>query len=102
MIKHLKFYFLNRIVKDPIVTAQIYNMMYHKGPAPKKEVGVIEQPRFQELPKLHEVQSIPKVQAPRSSGMIAALNELKSKSVKTKQDKESIGILEAALKNGYK
>lgn len=35
----------------------------------------------------------------RRKEMMSALSELKAKTIKTKQDKDSIGILEAALKN---
>lgn len=96
MLKHLKFYMLMRLVKDPITTAQIYHMIYHKGLPPTKF-----EPKFKtfEGEKL-SVSTEPKTKVSnRRQEMVTALNELKSKVNKTKQDKESIGILEATLKN---
>ena len=84
---------LNRLVKNPIVTAQIYNMMYQNGMPPKSETPYI--------PPVEKVHSIPRVEPPttRKQQLQEGLNYLKSKQDKTKQDKESIGIIEAALKN---
>ena len=41
----------------------------------------------------------PKLPTDRKTELMAALRELESKSIKTKQDKDSIGIIKAALKN---
>lgn len=96
MLKHFKFYLLFKLVKDPIVSAQIYDMIYHKASAPKKETskfieGVVSQvtvPNKTVTVSNNETQSLKE-----------QLNYLKSKSVKSKQDRDSIGILEAVLKN---
>ena len=103
MIKHLKFYMLNRIVKDPILTAQIYNMIYHKGTPPKKEVTISPVPVTTPISFSPEVQ-IPtpeKKFVPKSEvdELKSQLQYLRNKTFKTKQDKESMGILEAVLKN---
>ena len=92
MIKLIRFWLLNRVVKSPVLSAEIYQMMYQnriflRPTQPQVEVNTIS--------------SVPVV--PSSSNqrrdLMTALTELKSKSFKTKQDKDSIGILEAALKN---
>jgi hypothetical protein len=96
MIKILRFYFLKRMVKDPTTTAQVYHMMYCGGQPPKKTETVP-----QVSPSYPEVQSIsvkPKTKTRRQE-IIDNLNYLKSKPTKTKQDKDSIGVLEAVLKN---
>lgn len=62
---------------------------------------------FVRQPKLAPEQNPPTVNSVSNSlsgssrrrELLAALSELKSKPLKTKQDKESIGVLEAALKN---
>jgi len=89
---------LMRLVKDPITTAQIYHMMYHNGLPPNKF-----EPKYKtfEGEKL-SIPSEPKVKTSnKRQEMVNALNELKSKTNKTKQDKESISILEASMKNVY-
>lgn len=93
-MKILKYYLLNRIIKDPIVSAQVYNMIYHKGAPPKFEQRVAPV----EIPKTNEVKSL---SVSKNNDVRSALLELKSKASKTKQDRESISMLEAALKNGY-
>ena len=98
MMKHIKFYLLHRLVKDPIITAQVYNMIYNGGAPPQKNVSI---PTFFGNPT--EIKPVP-TQAkfvPKSeiNQLTEQLNYLKSKPLKTKQDKESIGIIEAVLKN---
>ena len=93
-MKILKYYLLNRIIKDPLLSAQVYHMIYHKGAPPKIEYKI---PAY-EPPKVTEVKSVP---SQKVSDVRSALLELKSKTIKTKQDRESISMLEAALKNGY-
>ena len=96
MIKILRFYFLKRMVKDPVTTAQVYHMMYCNGQPPKK---VETAPQV--APSYTEVQSVsvnPKTKTRRQE-IMDNLNYLRSKPTKTKQDKDSIGVLEAVLKN---
>ena len=98
MIKHLKFYLLHRLIKDPIVTSQVYHMIYHNGTPPKKEVSVPTSfgfaPEVKSIPSQSKFVPISEVDELREK-----LNYLKSKSIKSKQDKDSIGIIEAVLKN---
>lgn len=106
MIKHLKFYLLHRIVKDPVLTSQIYNMIYHRGAPPTRESEIPQTAQISvDVPET----VTPEIQNPSAVKKFVALSEiyevrkqldyLKSKSIKSKQDKDSIGILEAVLKN---
>lgn len=101
-MKLIRYFLLNRVVKDPVLSAQIYNMIYHRGLPPQKEQVVYS--NFKEVPEV-VLPTITEVKNPmnsRKQEMLNALKELKNKPVKTKQDKDSIGILETLLKNGYK
>lgn len=97
MFKYWKFYLLKKLVGDPIVASQIYHMLYNGGQPPRVDYKI-------------EVPSIPQTSPKSVSGtkidisskkteMMEALNFLRTKTYKSKQDKESISILEAALKN---
>lgn len=94
MIKLLKFWLLNRVIKNPTLSAEIYQMMY-QGRVFLRPATTSPEPVFT------STSSVPTT--PTSSNqrreLLVALTELKSKPLKTKQDKESIGMLEAALKN---
>jgi len=98
MLKHYKYYLLHKLIKDPIVAAQVYHMIYRGGQPPKKEFK-IEMPSFSES----VVKSIPVSKSPavksETDELMDKLTYLKSKQVKTKQDRDSIGIIEAVLKN---
>jgi hypothetical protein len=76
---------LRLLLKDPKLTSEVFNSIY----------GVKE-------PK-QKVQEPKKTEKPTSkvNNLREALQELKSKPNKTKKDRESIGILEAVIKNGY-
>jgi len=87
---------LLRLVKDPIVTAQIYDMIYHKASAPKKD-SFLKVPDGSVVNKPNEpAKFVPQSDA---NNLKEQLNYLKTKPNKSKQDKDSIGILEAVLKN---
>ena len=92
----LRFWLLNRITKNPQLSAEIYQMIYHNRVFTRNDYAIS---------KINETSSVQSIAtnsvSNRKKEMISALNELKSKSIKTKQDKESISIIEAALKNGY-
>lgn len=104
MIKLLKYWLLNRVIKNPTLSAEVYQMMYNHRTF-VRPVETLQQPFFP--PKIEVKPVLPTISSvavqPSTSNrrkeMMAALSELKSKSFKTKQDKESIGILEVALKN---
>lgn len=95
MKQFLRFYFLNRIVKNPLIAIKIYETMYHKLPFPTTEFN-FPQNQSQEFNK---VQSINVPSNSNSNELLKTYNYLKTKVNKTKQEKESLGILEAVLKN---
>jgi hypothetical protein len=102
MLKYLRYYYLNKIVKDPHLAAKIYEMIYH-------------QVKFDGTPTLYNstvhVANISTIKEPseKSEPIDSKLLErkelektliyLKAKPIKTKQEKDSIGIIEAVLKN---
>lgn len=93
MKQFLRFYFLNRIVKNPLITIKIYETMYHKVSFSASEFikNEIQSPT--------NVQSISITNTSNSSELLKTYNYLKGKINKSKQEKESLGILEAVLKN---
>lgn len=93
MLKLFKFYLLKRMIGDPKLTAQIYQMMYHNTTAPA--VQVVEYKEKSNV-VLGEIKSQPKS---KKDEVIESLEFLKKKRFKTKQDKESIDLLESVLKN---
>lgn len=97
MFKYWKFYLLKRLVSDPIVASQIYHMLYNGGQPPRIDYKV-DLSNFS-LPNLSSSSAIKVETSSKKKEMIEALSFLKSKSNKTKQDRESMGMLEAALKN---
>jgi ribosomal protein S19E (S16A) len=76
---------LRLILKDPKLTSEVFNSIYGVR-VPKQKIKEPKKP----------VKTSQKV-----SNLRQALQELKSKPNKTKKDRESIGILEAVIKNGY-
>lgn len=102
----IRFWLLKRVIKNTELTAEIYQMLYKHKTYVR---AVPPQPQVQptwEIPKpvLSSVfvnpPVLPKLPSDRNTELMAALRELESKSIKTKQDKDSIGIIKAALKNG--
>jgi len=94
MIKLLKFWLLNRVIKNPTLSAEIYQMMYQNRVFIRLATPV-EQTSTTPVSSV----SVAPSSSNRRRELLSALTELKSKPLKTKQDKESIGMLEAALKN---
>ena len=95
MIKLLKFRLLNRVIKNPTLSAEIYQMMYQNRVFVRQANPYVEQTHK----PISSVHLAPSPSSSRRSELLSALTELKSKPLKTKQDRESIGMLEAALKN---
>ncbi len=83
------------MVKDPIVTSQVYHMIYCNGQPPKKSEVVSQ---VMSVPVSQPSSQKPQVSSKRVE-LMSALQELKSKPVKSKQDKDSISVIEAVLKN---
>ena len=96
-MKLLKFYLLNRIVKDTNLTAQIYYMIYRKGTPPVKSEPTIHIYTKTDSKLVSEDKVV--IKNDRKETLTSALAELKSRAFKTKQDKDSIQILEAVIKN---
>lgn len=92
MKEFFRFWLLNRVIKNPLLTAEIYQMMYQNRVFTRPIVPQVEVNTVSSV-------SVKPSSSNRRRELITALTELKSKSFKTKQDKESIGMLEAALKN---
>jgi hypothetical protein len=90
MKKLLTFYFLNRIIKDPVMTATIYKVLYEGGDLPERTYSSVGG----HIPNLPANTNMSK-----KDEVIASLEYLKSKEVKTKKDKEAIQMLEAVLNN---
>jgi hypothetical protein len=81
------------MIGDPKLTAQIYQMMYHNTPVPAVQVAEY---REKSDVVLGETKTQPKS---KREELIESLDFLKKKKIKTKQDKESIDLLESVLKN---
>jgi hypothetical protein len=72
---------------------EVYNTLYPK----QKEVIYVENPVYTQVENSMSVTSVPVKN--KKDELLESLNYLKSKKVKTKQDKESIYSLEMVLKN---
>ena len=97
MFKYWKFYLLKRLVSDPIVASQIYHMLYNGGQPPRIDYKV-DLSNFS-LPNISSSSTIKVESNSKKKEVNDSLSFLRSKSNKTKQDRDSIGMLEAALKN---
>jgi hypothetical protein len=99
MKEYLRFWFLNRIIKNPVLTTQIYEVLY------LKRTFTAQQPIIQQIiqqPTKVESISSNSISVPsKKEEMIQALQHLKNKTFKTKQEKDSISVLETVLKNKY-
>jgi len=104
MKEFIRFWLLNRVIKNTTLTAEIYQMIYHYRTFLRPS-ETQQQPFFP--PKIEGKSVSPTISSVgvqpsisnRRKEMMSALSELKAKIIKTKQDKDSIGILEAAIKN---
>ena len=89
MKKFLAYYFIYRTTKDPMTAAKIYQMIYHPEKTTNMQVFEYVKPSVVETPRVSD----------KKQEIIASLNYLKDKPIKSKQDKESIYSLEMVLKN---
>ena len=71
-------------------------MIYKNGNPPVKSEPTIQIFTSENKPTISEYKE---VKTDKKETLIVALNELKSKAFKSKQDKESIQIIEAVLQN---
>jgi len=89
MKKLLAYYFIYRTTKDAITASKIYQILYH----PEKTTNMVD---FSPVNQKFEYAN-PSVD--KKQEIINSLTYLKNKTIKTKQDKESIYSLGMVLKN---
>lgn len=96
----IRFWFLKRMIKDSILSAEIYQMLYYKKtfvtPNHFPITKVYEE--TEGSMKIHTEKTISHI-SDRKKQLIDSLKVLMDKKIKTKQDKESIEILRAVLQN---
>ena len=80
------------MVKDPVLSAQVYDLLYNGRKLPDLQFV---------NPKMDSIEIKPKPKEVNGERMdiVESINILKSKSFKTKEDKEKISMLEVILKN---
>jgi len=94
-MKLLKYLIIFRTTKDPMMAAKIYQMIYHPELTQSTVVCTNE-------PKLSysQPQPVSPVNArSKKDELLASLEYLKNKKVKTKQDRDSIYTIEMVLKS---
>jgi len=94
-MKLLKYLIIYRTTKDPMMAAKIYQMIYHPELTQQSQATDCE-------PKLRYSES--KVESNlkpsnKKDELLASLEYLKNKKVKTKQDRDSIYTIEMVLKS---
>lgn len=72
-----------------MTAAKIYQMIYHPEKTTNMQIFEYVKPSVVETPRVSD----------KKQEIVASLNYLKSKPIKSKQDKESIYSLEMVLKN---
>lgn len=90
-MKLFRYLILNKYIKDPIIAVKVYQILYEKGQMPEILAPSTSTPKTESKVVITE----------KPQDLQSTLEELRSKTFKTKKDKESIGILEAVIKNGY-
>jgi hypothetical protein len=94
-MKLLKYLIIYRTTKDPMMAAKIYQMIYHpeiKQPVP----SYVNEPSLKFSEPSVEVSLKPST---KKDELLASLEYLKNKKVKTKQDRDSIYTIEMVLKS---
>jgi len=91
-MKLLQYLTLKLLLKDPIITAKVYKILF-------EDEFSYQEPKQVKLNKV--IQAKPTTIKKPENDLQRTLRELKSKPNKSKKDKESIGILEAVIKNGH-
>jgi hypothetical protein len=90
----LKYLVIRCTTRHAKTALEVYNTLYPK----QTEVIYVEKPVYTQVENSMSVTSVP-VSNSKKDEVLESLNYLKSKKVKTKQDKESIYSLEMVLKN---
>lgn len=103
MIKYLRYHYLHKIVKDPVLAAKIYEMIYHKVKFDATPPVLQTNINIEQIKNVDEINSVTTKSVDTKMLQRGELEKtllyLKAKPVKTKQEKDSIGIIEAVLKN---
>ena len=95
-MKLFRYLTLKVFIKDALIAAKVYQVLY------QGDKVMVNEPIQNQLPNyVSKTIPVESYKESRSYDAQTALNELKSKSFKTKKDKESIEVLEAVIKNGY-
>lgn len=90
----LKYLIIRCTTRHAKTAIEVYNTLYPK----QKEIVYIEKPIITQVENNLSVTSVPKTKSKRDE-IMESLSYLRSKKVKTKQDKESIYSLEMVLNN---
>ena len=90
----LKYLIIRCTTRHAKTAIEVYNTLYPK----QKEIVYIEKPIITQVENNLCVTSVPKTKSKRDE-IMESLSYLRSKKVKTKQDKESIYSLEMVLNN---
>lgn len=94
-MKLLKYLIIYRTTKDPMMAAKIYQMIYHPE-LTQSTIVSINEPRL----SYSKPQSVSPVKSTsKKDELLASLEYLKNKKVKTKQDRDSIYTIEMVLKS---
>jgi hypothetical protein len=91
-MKLFKYLTLKVFIKDPIIAAKVFQVLYQ---------GDKVMVNTSEYNNSNTLETKPTITQTPSNDAHSALRELKSKTFKTKKDKEAIEVLEAVIKNGY-
>jgi len=106
MMRLLRYFLIERRVKNPLVAARIYQMIYHpeiasynstKSSSP--EVRGFEDSSPSQPKKVHPPKVTDKDYWMPEDEVKDGLEYLKSKELKTTKDRQNIQVLEAVLKN---
>ena len=95
IMKLLKYLIIFRTTKNPMMAAQIYQMIYH--PEIKQPIATPTNKTVFQYSEIPVVES-PKIVSKKDE-LLSSLAYLKNKKNPTKQDKDSIYTIEMVLKN---
>ena len=90
----LKYLVIRCTTRHAKTAIEVYNSLYPK----QSEIVYVEKPIFTQVESNMSVASVPTTKSKRDE-IMESLSYLRSKKVKTKQDKESIYSLEMVLNN---
>lgn len=102
MLKYLRYYYLNKIVKDPYLAAKIYEMIYHQvkfDGTPTVYNATVQVANISTNQENSEKSQSTDKKTLERKELEKTLIYLKAKPIKTKEERDSIGIIEAVLKN---